>query len=341
MTKMAISSGGSVITVSDTHKEWRPTQAWLAEVTRTTATRMFAQAGLEGDESGNKSTVAVHRGALTAQVYKIFGALFDQNAPELSVSWAIDLLVYLEDLADIGFGYYLPRESRVVRLAECWGRVAGGLPLELSEHPEDGIESLRGESVGRVVKMALDFAAQEQGTEYSEVFRWGAKGVDGLFTELCERLPNRVASAPPEDITLYYNSQYQRARNRGDRWQSRFPSGAFVVARTGSQPAHYSVQVRREGQRVAAWFEVSREEARKWVLLAEKAANATNRVSARAEGDGVSFFLPDMLPRAWLAGLFACAARVIPAEKGWTLDVGAEARALLGILLRSANIELI
>jgi hypothetical protein len=86
---------------------------------------------------------------------------------------------------------------------------------------------------------------------------------------------------------------------------------------------------------------VSGEEARKWVLLAEKAANATNRVSAKAEGDGVSFFLPDMLPRAWLAGLFACAARVIPAEKGWTLDVRAEAMALLGILLRSANIELI
>jgi hypothetical protein len=297
---------------------------------------MFAQAGLEGDER-----IAVHRGALTAQVYKIFGALFDQNAPEFSVSWAIDLLVYLDDLADIGFGYSLPRESRVVRLAECWGRIAGGLPYEVSEHPDGGVESLGCESVGRVVKTAQDFASHDQGTEHSEVFRWAAMGVDRLFSDLCERLPERFASAPPEEITLYYNSQYQRARNRGERWQNRFPGGVFVVARTGSQPPHYSVQVRREGQRGVAWFEVSREEARKWVLLAEKMASATNRVSAKAAANLVSFFLPDMLPKAWMAGLFACATKIIPAERGWTLGVHAEAMPLLRILLRSANIELI
>lgn len=341
MTKVAVSSGGSGITVMEAYKGWRPTQAWLAEMTRTTATRMFAQAGLEGDESGNKSTVAFHRGALTAQVYKIFGALFDQSAPEFSVSWVIDLLVYLDDLADIGFGYYLPRESRVVRLTEGWGRIGGGLPHELSEYTEGGIEPIGCDSVGRVVKTAHDFAPHDQGTEHSEVFRWGARSVDGLLSDLCERLPGRGASAPPEEITLYYNPQHQRARNRGDRWQNKLPGGAFVVARTGTQPSHYSVQVRREDEGGAAWFEVSREEARKWVLLAEKMVNATNRISAKAAANAVSFFLPDMLPPAWVAGLFACASKIIPAERGWTLDVHAGAMPLLGILLRNANIELI
>jgi hypothetical protein len=302
---------------------------------------MFAQANLEDGESGDKP-VAVHRGALTAQVYKMFGALFDQDAPHFSVSWVVDLLVHLDDLGDIGYGYYVPRESRVVRLTECWGRIAGGLPLELSEHPEGGIESLRCESVGRVVETAHEFTPHDQGTEYSEVFRWAAKSVDRLFADLCDGLPDRPASPPPEELTLYYNSQHQRARGRGDRWLNKFPGGVFVVARTGSQPAHYSVHVRREGQRGAAWFEVvSHEEARKWVLLAEKLGGSTNRVRVEGGENGVSLFLPDMLPKAWTAGLFACASKVVPAERGWTMEIQNEAMPLLEILLRGANIELI
>ena len=341
MTKLAITSGGTGVAISNGYNGWGPTQAWLAEAVRTTATRLFAQAGLEGDETAKKGTVAVHRGGLTTQVHKVFGALIDQNAAEFSVSWIIDLLVYLEDLADVGSGYYLPRESRVVRLAQGWGRVAGGLPLDLSEHPEDGVELVEGESVGRIVKTAEDFDLQDQGTEHAEVFRWAGKTVDGLFAELCERLPGRAASARPLDATVYYNAGHLRARSRGERWQSKFPAGPFVVARTGSQPAHYSVQVQRVGEGGTAWFEVSREEARKWVLLAERFAKTTNRVFMRKEGSGVSFLLPDMLPRAWMAGLFACAATVIPAEKGWTLNVSGGATGLLANLLRSANIEFI
>lgn len=340
MTKLAITSGGTGVAISDAYKGWRPTQAWLVEAARTTATRMFAQ-GLEGDESGNKGTVAVHRGGLTTQVCKVFGALFDKNAAEFSVSWIIDLLVYLEDLADVGSGYYLPRESRVVRLAKGWGRVAGGLPLDLSEHPEDGVELLEDESVGRVVRTAEDFDLQDQGTEHSEVFRWAGKSVDRLFAELRDRLPRQTASAPPRDITVYYHAEYLRARSRFERWQIKYPRGPFVVGRTGSHPAHYSVQVQRAGEGGTAWFEVSREEARKWVLLAEKVANTTNKVSTRKELGSVSFFLPDMLPKAWMSSLFACAVAVVPAEKGWKLNVPSGAMGLLEDLLKTANIELI
>ena len=238
-------------------------------------------------------------------------------------------------------GTYIPRESRVVRLTECWGRIAGGLPLELSEHPEGGTESLHWESVGRVVRMAQDFAPHDHGTEYSEVFRWAAKSVERLFADLCDGLPERPSSPPPEETTHYYNSQYRRVRTRGDRWQNRFPGGAFVIARTGSLPVHYCVHVRREGQREAAWFDVSHEEARRWVLLAEKLAGSTNRIAAKADGHGVSLLLPDMLPEAWTAALFACASEVVPVEKGWTLGIQNEAMTLVKILLQNANIELI
>jgi hypothetical protein len=341
MIKLATSSEGSSVSIAEACHDWRPTQGWLAEMTRTVATRMFAQANLEDDESGNEATIAVHRGALTGQVRKIFGALFDESAPHLSVTWIVDLLVHLDDLGDVGYGYYVPRESRVVRLTECWGRIAGGLPLELSEHPEGGIESLQNESVGRVVRMAQDFAPHDQGTEHSEVFRWAAKSVDRLFADLCDGLPERPASPPPEEITLYYNSQDRRVHSRGDRWQNRFPGGAFVVARTGSLPTHYCVHIRGEGQRGAAWFDVSHEKARRWVLLAEKLTGSTNRITAKADGHGVSVLLPDMLPNAWTAALFACASAVVPVEKGWTLGIQNEAMALVKVLLQHANIELI
>ena len=238
MSKPPATTEGSGIAISDVYGNWRPTQAWLAEVTRTTATRMFAQASLWGNESAVEFPVAVHGGALTAQVHRLFGPLFDKDAPHFSVPRLIDLLVRLDDLGHIGNGYYVPRESRVVRLAEGWGRIAGGLPLELSEHPEGGIESPACESLGRIARLACDFAPYDQGTEYSEVFRWGDKSVDKLFCDLCERLPERVASAPPEENTVYYNSQHHRDRNRASRWQSRLSSGLFVVARTGSQPVH-------------------------------------------------------------------------------------------------------
>ena len=341
MSKLTTSADQSGILISDAYHAWLPSQTWLAEMTRTTATRMFAQANLEDGEGSVTMTVAVHKSALTAQVSKIFGALFDEDAPRFSVSWIVDLLVHLGDLGDIGHGYYIPRESRVVRLTEGLGRIAGGLPLELSEHSEGGIKSLQCESIGRVVRMAEHFAPHDRSTEYSELFEWTTRNVDRVFSGLCEGLPERAASPPPEEATSYYNAQHRRTHSRGDRWENRLPNAAFVVARTGSLPAHYSVYVHRQGQRGAAWFEVTHEEARKWVLLAEKLGGSTNRIPVNVQGSSVSLFLPDMLPKAWTTAIFACVSNVVPAERGWLLEIQVEAKELLEILLRGANIELI
>jgi hypothetical protein len=189
--------------------------------------------------------------------------------------------------------------------------------------------------------MAQNFSLHDQGTEYSEVFQWSTRSADRIFSDLCEELPDRSASPPPEDATAYYNAQHQRARTRGDRWQNRLPDAAFVVARTGSQPTHYSVRVRQEGQRSDEWFEITHQEARRWVLLAEKLTGSMNRIPMNLKESGLSLFLPDMLPKAWTAAIFACASTVVPAEKGWTLEIQTEARELLEMLLRGANIQLI
>ena len=292
---------------------------------------MFAQANLESNEASEKATVAVHKGALVTQVSKLFGALFDESAPQFSVSWIVDLLVHLDDLGDMGHGYYIPRESRIVRLTERWGRIAGGLPLELSEHPEGGIESVQCEAVGRLVSVSQNFAPHNRSTEYSEVFDWTTRSPDSLFAELCEGLPEHSASPPPEDATVYYNAKCQRARTRGERWQTKFPNDGFVVARTGSLPTHYQVQVRKTGSAGAEWFEVANEEARKWILLSERIVGTTNGILVRSDGTSSAIFLPDMLPKAWARGIFACASSVTPAEKGWMLEFQTGARAALEV----------
>src|SRR5438093_1550448 len=47
MSKLATSADRSGIFISDAYENWHPSQTWLAEMTRTVATRMFAQANLE------------------------------------------------------------------------------------------------------------------------------------------------------------------------------------------------------------------------------------------------------------------------------------------------------
>lgn len=341
MSKLATSPDRAGLFISDAYRDWRPSQAWLAEMTRMVATQLFAQASAEDGENNNSATVAVHKGAITSQVSRIFGALFDESVPHFSASWVVELLLQLQDLAHLGDGYYVPRESRVVRLAHGWGRIAGGLPLELSEHPDGGIEAVQSGTIGRLVKLAENFSPHDYGTEYSEVFEWMARSGDQVFSDLCERLPERSASRPPEEATEYYNAQIQRARTRGDRWQNRLPNGAFVVTRTGCLPTHYYVYFPKGAHSGMAWFEVTHEEARKWVLLAERVAGATNRVHVNASAKSAGFLLPDMLPGPWTAAVFACASTVIPGDKGWTLEIQPEARGILEILLHGANIQLI
>jgi hypothetical protein len=342
MSKFVTTPKCAGIFISDADPNWRPTQVWLAEATRMVTARMFAQTLTQNFEKKDAETNAVHKAAITSQVSKVFGALFDESAPSFSISWIVDLLVQLQDLADIGFGYHIPRESRIVRLANGWGRIAGGLPLELSEHPEGGIKSVLGGTIGRLVKFSDNFDLHDQNPEHSKVFQWMSQSIDTHYSRLCEQLPDKNSTRPPEDGAEYYNAQYQRARTRGERWQNKLPDQSFVVARTRGLPIHYYVFVPTNAETSKGWFEVTHEEARNWILLAEKRAGTTNQIRVTDSEIGSTLHLPDMLPAAWTVAIFSCASTVVPVEKnGWIVEVQKEARDLVEMLLRGANILLI
>lgn len=305
------------------------------------AARLFAQAKMEGEERNATLPFAVHKAAITGQVSKSYGALFDENAPHFSGSWLVDLLVLLGDLGNIGHGYYFPRESRIVRLAPGWGRIAGGLPIELSEHPDDGIKAMMEETIGRLVKLEEDFSKYDHGTEYSEVYRWQTNTLERIHADLVARLPEKPVSSPPAGIAMFYNAGFQRGRTRNERWNQKMSTDAFIVARTGTSPTHYYVVGAKARHREKEWFEVEKEEARQWILLVEKNAGITNLIRASTSDQVQKFLLPNMLPKAWTTAILACASTVTSTDKGWELEIRPEAGELLRILMRYANIKLI
>ena len=326
--------------ITDDYRTWSPSQAWLAEVARTVTSRIYGQMEDGINEKADRTPVAVHKAAITAQLSKIFGALYDESTPQFSGSWIVDMLVQLGDLGDIGNGYHIPRESRIVRLASGWGRIAGGLPIETSEHAPEELGLVIMSTIGRLVALRQDFAHRDRNTEHSEVFVWSTETVDQILARLLNRLPERSVSRPPEKATQYYSAGYRQGRTRGERWHNKMPTAPFVVARTGMQPTHYYVIEAQSGQREGKWFELEREDARRWVLLVEKSAGITNLI--RMNNDGGTFFLPDMLPRAWTIGIMACASTVIPnGDGGWTVEVQPDGLELLKLLLGNGNIQLI
>lgn len=329
--------------ITDDYKGWRATQRWALERARMVATRLYSQAKEGAKNIDEGQPVAVHRAAITAQVSKIFGALYDETVPQFTESWIVDLLVQLGDLGHIGHGYYIPRESRIVRLTTGWGRVAGGLPLELSEHADKGIGPVLDSTVGRMVKLHVDFGEFNQDTEHSEVYEWLSSTEDKKYAQLSSRLPLRTVSRPPKEATVFYNPGFRRGRTRGERWHNKIPAEAFVVARTEMRPYHYYLMKAKHGQCWKECFELEKEEARAWILLAEKMAGTLNELRMKQGNQGGTFFLPDMLPGAWTSGIMACASSVTEEKekRGWMVEVEFEALELVMILLRSANIHLI
>ena len=329
--------------ITDDYKGWRPTQRWAVERARMVATRLYAQVKEKAENKDEGYPVAVHKAAITAQVSKIYGVLYDETVPQFSESWIVDLLVQLGDLGHIGYGYYIPRESRIVRLTTGWGRIAGGLPLELSEHADKGIGPVLDSTVGRMVELHVDFEEFNQDTEHSEVYDWLNSTEEEKYAQLSFRLPLRPVSAPPMEATVFYNAGFRRGRKRRDRWHNKIPEEAFVVARTGMRPYLYYLMTVKPGQYLKECFELGKEEVRLWILLAEKMAGTVNEITLKQRYEGRVFFLPDMLPGAWTSGILACASSVIEEKEkgGWMVEVEFEALDLVMILLRSANIHLI
>lgn len=328
--------------ITDDYNGWRPTQRWLLEMARVVATRLYAQVKEEAENKDVSQPVAVHKAAITAQVAKIFGSLYEETAPQFSESWIVDLLVQLGDLGHIGHGYYIPRESRIVRLTNGWGRIAGGLPIELSEHSDKGIGSVLDCTVGRLVQLLRDFEEFDQDTENSVIYDWLTSTDKNKYAQLSSRLPVRKVSSPPKEATVFYNAGFRRGRKRSERWHNKIPAEPFVVARTVMRPYHYYLMETNNGKCCEGCFELEKEEARPWILLAEKMAGTMNELQIKQGNQGGTFYLPDMLPEAWTSGILACASSVTEEKEkgGWMVEVEPEALELVMILLRSANIHL-
>jgi hypothetical protein len=95
-----------------------------------------------------------------------------------------DILVRIGDLAHVGDGHYVPRESRVTMFAEGWGRIAGGVPLECSGISGKSIEDhLDGVStIGRMVKLAAGYIPIDW--EEAGIYLWSRASNEELYRHL-------------------------------------------------------------------------------------------------------------------------------------------------------------
>ena len=324
--------------VSEEYKDWRPSQAWLAEMTRSVTTCLYAQAKALSGKNEKKVNAAVHHAAIISQTLKAYGALYVDTLPQAVITCIIDLLVQLEDIGHIGNGYYIPRESRVVQLTTGWGRIAGGLPLELSEYEAAETGEVLTSTVGRVVRLLNGFSRKDREAEYSEVFQWLQATTKKKHQRLYNRLTGCSVPRPPADITKYYNVKYRHAKYRRQRWNMQMPDADFVVSYTGIQPRHYYIVETESGK----WYELENEEARRWILLVEEVAGVVNTIPKGNGPLGSKFTLPNMLPKAWTTGIISCASTIEKKEEGgWILEVPDEANDILKTMLSASNIKLI
>jgi hypothetical protein len=325
------------VSLASSVQNW--SQPWLTEVVRMASCRLFAQSATQGTDDNPEQGMGVHRTAINAQVLKTVGALLDPQNKDFSPSFVIELLLRMEDLAATGDGIIIPRESRIVVITPGWARIAGGLPLEQSEHPDTGLKAVHANTLGRTAQLAKDFRTDNSEIEHSEVLLWVSGSTDEIFSDLTDSLPKAAVSAPPQDRTHFYHARAGTAQTRRERWQPNEPNEPFLIARTGTQPVHYFLRTTSKlGDR---WLDISHEAARKWILLAEKLSGTTNRIRATPTSNGITFFLPDMFPNAWTVALFACASRVSEQEKGWQLEIGTEISTLANELFVASNIKLI
>lgn len=312
---------------------WTLTQAWLAEIVRATVSTAYTE--LEGDE-GQAS--GVHQNAIVGRVTKAVGALFELAQPEFSISETIDLLVRLGDLGDLGNGYIIPRESRLMILDSAWGRVVGGLPMQPQDYSELEVAPLRCKTMGRIVSLPQDLEISRTTLEHSEILWWSRSGITEVTGYLTNQLPQRTCTKPSEDAIRFYHASYQRNGYRKTRWKTDAPVEPFAIARSITLPARYFVCLdnRNSG---TIWFPIMSEQARKWILLAERYHATTNRLYMEEQDYALKIRLPDMLPTAWTSALLACASNVTVIERGWEAVIADEVRPCFELLLSASNIR--
>ncbi len=88
------------------------------------------------------------------------------------------------------------------------------------------------------------------------------------------------------------------------------------------------------------WFELLPDDARKWIVIAERVRKLRNFVpSARLERFRM-IHLPNILPDFLLRALLSCSAATRRTEKGWELRIGDEFLDFLVTILALGNCAL-
>ena len=222
-----------------------------------------------------------------------------------------------------------------------WGRIAGGLPLASSEYADIGIaNNLSSSTTGRIVATNERFNSAAPDIEHSEVLCWTKKKPDELLANLSSQLPERPSLEPSEGSVRFYHARLKSSRTRRDRWQIEPPKELFAVARTAMAPVHYFVHFAANPTR-SRWFSVQRDEARKWLLLAERQFLATNLIYAEENDGQVRAKLPDMLPDSWTVALLSCGSTVVSTETGWDVIVPTDVLPLFQLMLKAANLRIL
>lgn len=311
-------------------------QPALLEVLRGVCCSNYARAMQNPPLHGKR---AVHRNAVAGHASRLAAACLRTADETLSVSEGIDLLIDLGDIAHVGGGYCIPRESRIIRFSERYGRIGGGLPLSHSQHSGIGVKEPQIETLGRLVSLSNVPTTDGPMVEHSLAWQWRSQSADALLVGLHADLPTSPVGEPPDPV--YYNAA-RRGQSRRDRWQSHRGSAEYTVARTEHPIRHYYLtRTRRRSSSLIDWFDLDNEVARLWLLWAERDVETRNRLRGTWDESTATLRLPNFLPKPITFALVACASETRPISSGHDLVFPREASSAVEEICRSANVEIL
>jgi len=301
-------------------------ESYLAELIRAEVGRTYATVCVSSVEK-----FSCHRNRIQSAVRARLGSGLAYPYTAEALSAVFESLVTIGDIADVGKGDYVPRETRVTIFVDGWGRISGGLPLDCGGYAGLGIRDHLEDipSIGRMVRLEQGIPLPED-WEVASTYFWSRASDEQIYGHLFE---NTLGGRVPEitESCVFYNPSY-RGRSRRERWQNRAVAAKpFVVVRKTGQNTAYFVIVSE------IWYEISPDDARKWVLLAERLAKARNYLRADECEGAFVLRLPNMLPQFASAALFSAACGIAQTEKGWDLKIGNSLREYVSVILEVCN----
>jgi len=211
-------------------------------------------------------------------------------------------------------GAYIPRETRILLFSPTYARIAGGLPIQFSEHKDEGIVLCEAETIGRIVMVANEGESLPPEWSLSRCYTWGAMSVS-------ERVATLLAKARKQTVALtenvtFYNPKKPRAYWRGTRWQNSPVRGKHSIARRTGIASDYFL-VSDAGGGAERWFEISYEDARCWLVVIDQMADVAHSVKRRIEDGTIRFTLPMNMPDFCLEAMASASSHLAHEDFLW------------------------